>query len=54
MYQHGQYVTTYDLATMKKEIVTIGKHGEVLLPDLMDEGPMAHIKRRSDDSAVPQ
>ena len=52
MYHDGQYVTTYDLTTMKKEIVTIGKHGDVLLPDLIDEGPMARIKLREGEVTV--
>ncbi|MCB0127947.1 MAG: hypothetical protein KDE58_37035 [Caldilineaceae bacterium] len=52
VYQDGQYVTTYDLATMKKEVVTIGKHGDVLLPDLMDESPVARIKLSEDEGAV--
>ena len=53
VYQHGQYVTTYDLATMKKDIATIGKHGDVLLPDLIDESPIARIKLSEDEVAVP-
>ena len=52
VYQHGQYVTTYDLATMKKDIATIGKHGDVPLPDLIDEGLMARIKLREGEDAV--
>jgi hypothetical protein len=52
VYRQQQYVTSYDLATMNKTLVTIGKHGDIVLPDLVDEGTMAQIKLRGDEGVI--
>ena len=43
VYQDEAYVTTYVLSNFHQPVITIGKHGTIVLPGLIEEGVVARI-----------